>query len=100
MGLGDRTNNFAKLIMLRHFLYFALENGCHHIQIFGDSKLIINWFNQQSSCHMHTLRNILDETLLLKSQFDYISCHHIYRERNQVSNRLSMEARTSHGAFG
>lgn len=92
MGLGEGTNNYAELIIFGHLLHFAFEKGCRHIQIFGDSKLIINWFNQQSVCHVHTLRNILDEALLLKSQFDTIICHHIYREHNQISDILSKEA--------
>jgi len=41
---------------------------------------------------MHTLRNLLEEVLSLKSQFDFVICHHIYREINQVSDNLSKEA--------
>ena len=42
MGLGAGTNNFAELITLRHLLHFSLGHHCININIFGDSKIIIN----------------------------------------------------------
>lgn len=88
MGLGARTNNYVELISLRHLLYFALNQNCKHLHIFGDSKIVINWFNFTSACHVHSLRNILDDALFLKSQFDQISCIHIYRECNKSTDQL------------
>lgn len=88
LGFGGVTNNFAELITLCHLLHFSLGHDC----IFGDSKIIINWFNNVSACHAHTLRHILGVVILLKSQFNRISCHHIYREYNQSVDRLSKEA--------
>ena len=66
MGLGVGNNNFAELISLRHLLHFALAHECRHLQIFGDSKIIINWFNNTFSCHVHSLRNIFDDAMHLK----------------------------------
>lgn len=34
---------------------------------------------------------LLDEVMLIKSQFDYISFSHVYRERNTLADRLSKE---------
>ena len=71
---------------------FELEKQCRRLRIFGDSKLVINWFNLQAHSHVHTLRSLLEEIfVILKAQFDFISCHHIYRERNQISDSLSKE---------
>jgi len=92
MGLSRGTNNYAELNILRLLLLFSLEKVCRKLEIFGDSKIIINWFNQLSNFHVHTLRNLLEEDLTLKSQFDLVIYHHIYRERNQVSDGLSKEA--------
>jgi hypothetical protein len=44
-GLGDETNNYAKLLALKLLLIFAMEKGCKTLQVFGDSMLIINWAN-------------------------------------------------------
>ena len=34
----------------------------------------------------------MDDIISLKAQFDSIVCHHIYRERNHISDSLSKEA--------
>lgn len=92
MGLGPGTNNFAEIISLRHLLHFALGHNCLHIHIFGDSKIIIDWFNNTTECHTHTLLNILEDINILKAQFIDISCQHIYREHNCSADQLSKEA--------
>lgn len=91
MGLVLGTNKFAELISLKHLLHFALAHACYYLQIFGDSKIIINWFNNISTCHVHTHRNILDDIMILKAQFNYVSCQHIYKECNMVADQLSKE---------
>ena len=82
MSLGPGTNNYSKLNSLIFILIFSLEKRCNMIHIFGDSKIIINWFNNNAICHVHTLRSLLDEILALKNNFDTITVTHIYRQRN------------------
>eukprot|EP00253_Pinus_taeda_P027841 PITA_27841 len=91
-GLGTGSNNYAELITLRHLLHFALGHNITCINIFGDSKIIINWFNNIAICHIHTLSIILHEIQEFKSAFNNISCLHIYREHNENADRLSKEA--------
>ena len=98
MGLGVGTNNYAELISLRHLLYFALNQNCRHLQIFGDSKIVINWFNCTSACYVHSLKNILDDALFLKSQFDQITCIHIYKKHNKTVDQRSKQ--TAHQPRG
>lgn len=90
-GLGQGSNSFVEFYSLKLLLLFALEHGCRQLQIFGDSKIIIAWFNQKSICLTHTLRNLFEEVIMLKAQFDYNYCQHIYRERNAISDKLSKE---------
>lgn len=52
MGLGRGTNNYVELINIIQLLSFSLENGCKHLEIFGDSKLIIKCINKKYLCHM------------------------------------------------
>ena len=78
MALGRGTNNYAELNSLRLLLIFFLEKGCRKLHIFGDWKIVINWFNQQLNYHVHTLRNMLEEVIILKSQFDSVIYRHIY----------------------
>jgi len=91
-GLGAGTNNYAELITLHHLLHFALSHHCTSINIYGDSQIIINWFNDISTCHMHTLSIILNEVLELKAAFNNITVSHIYREYNKGADKLSKEA--------
>lgn len=91
MGFARGTNNFVKLNSLRLLLTFAHEKNINCIHIFGDSTIVIDWFNSITHCHVHALRGLLDEIFALKTHFDYIVCSHIYRERNQISDGLSKE---------
>ena len=90
MGLGTGTN--ATIITLRHLLHFSIEHECHHLQIFEDARNINNWFNIASKCHIQTLFHILEDLWQLITQFESISCCHIYRECNQISHAISKEA--------
>ena len=60
MGLGRGANIFFELNNIRLLLIFVFEKGCEQLQIFGDSKLVINFLNLQVECHMHTLINLLE----------------------------------------
>ena len=42
-GFGFGSNNFAEICALRLLLITALEWGVHLIQVFGDSKIVIDW---------------------------------------------------------
>ena len=92
MGLGPRSNNYVELQCLRLLLIFAWEIHCNSIQIFGEFMLVINWFNEVSHCHTHTLSTLLREVHHLKLLFNSISMAHIYRTRNKVADKLSKEA--------
>jgi len=92
VGLGRGANNYVELHSLKHLLLFAREQNCQKIQIFGDSQLVINWINDVYHCHLHTLRDTLDDVFTLKSQFYFIVCSHIYRERSEIVDHLSKEA--------
>ena len=58
-GLGRRFNNYKKTLSLKPFLLFSIEKECRWIYIFGDSMVIINWFNNIQRCQMYILSPIL-----------------------------------------
>ena len=62
-----------------------------NLQIFGDSKIVINWANGYQRCHIIRLIPLLEEILVLKQHFDFISITCVYRERNNLANKLSKE---------
>jgi ribonuclease HI len=91
VGLGAGTNNYSELMALKLLLLFVVEQGCQTLQVFGDSLIIINWENGVHRCHISRLVPILEDVMHIKSFFDSISFTHIYRERNQLADRLSKE---------
>lgn len=42
-GTGQGSNNFSELMALKLLLTLALECGLSHLQVFGDSLLVIKW---------------------------------------------------------
>jgi len=62
------------------------------LQIFGDSKAILDWINGRSSIRNSTLLQWYQKICELKSFFGEISFQHIYREYNSKADLLSKEA--------
>jgi len=92
MRLGRGTNNYAELCTTKHFMHFALEKHCRHLQLFGDSKIVCSWLNRSSHCNAYSLRNILEEAHKLIATFDSFAYRHIYKEKNLGADYLSKEA--------
>ena len=45
-GMGNGSNNFSELISLKLVLTLALEHGVAHLQVSGDSLLVIKWMRK------------------------------------------------------
>lgn len=91
VGLGNGTNNFAKMSALKLLLCWLIHRNIFTVQIFQDSLNVINWVNGQSRCQNYILRPLLEEILNLKLSFIVFSLCHIYRERNNSGDKLSKE---------
>jgi len=89
IGLGEGTNNYAEILSLKMLLVFAIEHGVKNISIYGDSMNIINWTKGTQRCINLNLENLLEDILMLKSSFEYFTCHHIYRSQNQEADQES-----------
>jgi ribonuclease HI len=53
--IGSETNNYCELMALM----IARENGVFHIQIFGDSLLVIPWMKGEYNLWNFTLKTII-----------------------------------------
>ena len=51
LGLGQGINNYVDILTLNILLTSARERNCTHIQIFGDSMLVINWVSKIQNFH-------------------------------------------------
>ena len=92
LGLGDGTNNYAEIMVLKLLSLFFVEKGCKTLQVFGESMLIINWEKGFQRCYISRLVPIFEEVMRLINLFDTISFTHLYREWNRLMYRLSKEA--------
>ena len=90
-GLGIGTNNFAELIGLKLLLTLSLQHNFKHLQIFGDSQLVINWASGKYRIQNILLEQILLEVHRLADLFDNVHFMHIYRERNYLANSLAKD---------
>ena len=62
------------------------------IQIFRDSKVVIDWENGRTNIQVPYLQHVLTKIQNLKTLFRRISFAHIYREVNEEADSLSKQA--------
>ena len=94
LGTGNDTNTKAKLIELWALLHIAQMMGIPKIRTYGDSLVIINWENGSTSLSPPDLYHWCKDIRKLCSCFLELSYSHIYREYNQLANRLSKKSLT------
>jgi ribonuclease HI len=87
--LGQGTNNFAEILTLKLLLTFAKVKDLRHIQIFGDSIIVVNWERKPQQCHNIFLLPILEDILCLMEEFETVTISHVYRNMNMVADALS-----------
>ena len=90
-GLGFGTNNFAEIIGLKLLLTLSLHHNFKHLQVFGDSQLVINWASGKYRIQNILLEQILLEVHRLADMFDNVHFKHIFRERNTYADRLAKD---------
>jgi ribonuclease HI len=90
-GLGQGSNNYVELMVLKILLTFAGEKWISNLQIFGDSMMVINWSRKTQMCHNTILSPILDEVFLIANLFTNMSFQHVYRESNVATDSLCKE---------
>ena len=62
------------------------------MQVFGDSKMVVDWVNRRiqiNSPHLQQLLNVISRFL---EQFTSFSIAHVYRELNSEADKLSKMA--------
>jgi hypothetical protein len=88
MGLGQGTNNYVEILVLKLLLIYAIEKEIYHIQIFGDSMNVINWARKHQICHTIFLIPILDDIFRLLDAIDSLVISHVYMDMNMVEDTL------------
>ena len=91
MGLGEGSNNYDEMLILKLLLIFAVEKGCRTLDVFGDSMNVINWIKETQMWGNMRLSNILSSIIDILDSYDDFSCRHVYRENNREANKASKE---------
>ena len=89
LGAGSCTNTKAESIALWDLLFISQIMGIPTLNIFGDSAFIISWAKGTTSLIPPTLSQWCLDTKRLITHFHHLSFSHIFREHNQLADRLS-----------
>jgi len=81
-GLGESTNNISKKKTFTIWLSLTTKSHVTHLQILGDSKLVIDWTNGYIGMDNIVLQSLYDHVKLMEQSFSVITFAHIYRGHN------------------
>lgn len=87
--IGVKTNNYSEYSALIFGLQQAIQMGIEHLNVLGDSLLVINQVNGVYKVKSDDLRELHEEATNLKKQFKFIEFNHVYRENNKRADALS-----------
>ena len=66
--------------------------GVKHVEVFGDSLLVVQQVSKVCQCYNGVLNAYLDKCLDIISYFDEFVIRHILRENNDKANALTQQA--------
>ena len=88
-AIGIASNNVAEYKSLIFALQYSLENNYLNLEIFLDSKLVVEQINGNFKVKSDNLKKLNSDALNLINKFDSILIKHIYREQNKRADQLA-----------
>ncbi|XP_026419814.1 uncharacterized protein LOC113315772 [Papaver somniferum] len=73
---------------------WALKNGWRRIHLEGDCQNVIAAVNGSSTSIKWTTSNLVQDTLVLLSSFDFWACTYVHRDANHIADSLAKNVRT------
>jgi ribonuclease HI len=86
---GPGTNTRAELLGAWVTLHLASISNIEHLQLIGDSRVIIDWLNHKGKLQTITLLAWNDRIILLQRHFKKLIFTHTFREYNKEADLLS-----------
>jgi ribonuclease HI len=83
------TNNMAEYEALLSGLRIAIELGVKHLDVRGDSQLVIDQVKKESSCHDPKMEAYCNVVRCLEDKFDGLELNHIPCKYNEDANELA-----------
>ena len=92
--IGTTTNNVAEYKALLNGLLLAKEKGITRLEVYGDSKLVIEQITGNWKVKSRLLIPIHREicAFLINNPFEQITFQHVYRNNNKRADELANEA--------
>ena len=92
--IGSTTNNVAEYKALLNGLLLAKEKGITRLEVYGDSKLVIEQVTGNWKVKSRLLIPIHREicAVLINNPFEQITFQHVYRKNNKRADELANEA--------
>ena len=90
--VGIQTNNYAEYKALELTLRRALELNIKNVEVFMDSKLVVEQLNGNWKVLSPTIKLLYGEIILLTNKFKSITFTHILRHLNKEADILANKA--------
>jgi ribonuclease HI len=89
---GPGTNTREKLLGVWETLILASRLYITELQVFGDSRIVIDWLNNKGNLQVISLDCWKERIRDLNKNFSSINFSHIYRDYNKEADLLSKQA--------
>ena len=87
--IGIATNNEAEYQALIDGLNYCIENSINEVDVFLDSKLVVEQVNKNFKVKAQNLKEFNTQVENLIKEFKYIEFNHVYREDNKRADQLA-----------
>jgi len=91
-NLGQRTNNLGEFKGLFNLPKIVVHMNISDLQVFRDSKLVIDWRKREAQVTNPSLHSITLQLHELSAHFNNIGFTHIRRDFNNATDALSKDA--------
>ena len=88
-AIGIASNNVAEYLALDSALEYCLKNNFMNLEIFLDSKLVVEQVNGNFKVKSNNLKPLRDKILEHIEKLEFVSINHIYRENNKRADELA-----------
>jgi ribonuclease HI len=82
------TNNVCEYTGLMEGLLVCIQNGWNHVEVEGDSLLVVNQINGVWKVNHPELKKYHQEVKSMILKLNHFSIQHIYRKFNSVADHL------------
>ncbi len=88
-AIGVASNNEAEYLALESALDYCVKNNYLNLEVFLDSKLVVEQVNGNYKVKSNNLKPLRDKILEHIEKFEFISINHVYRENNKRADELA-----------